>query len=67
MAKQTARQAYEAQMVEAEEQLRKLADALAAHRARAVAEPRHWGFVGDLQHANALVREVVAFLNNEAE
>lgn len=41
--------------------LKALAGRLAAHRKRHEAEPRNWGYVGDLTHARELLAQINEF------
>lgn len=57
--KQTAREAYEAKSLEVEALIMRLADQLAAHRAEFLAQPTHWGFVGDLGRTAELLSQAI--------
>ena len=61
---ETAVEAYTRLAVEVNGQLKRLTDALEAHRARHQNNPTDWGYTGDLGHVKELLGEVLAFLGS---
>jgi len=63
----TAAQAYDENWMAIFANLNKLRAGLDAHKRQAFADPKNWGFVGDLAHVNELLAEAARFINGEEE
>ena len=48
-------------------EIRKLQAGLRIHRKEQKADPRNWGFVGDMCRVHELVRQASSFINGEEE
>ena len=48
----------------AQDLLKRIATRMAEHQARQAAEPRDWGYVGDLGHINEELAQVLAALGD---
>lgn len=59
----TAHEAYLENLVACKRKLDELHRALAAHKREEAADPRNWGYAGDLGHVNEKLGEVLDFLS----
>ncbi len=58
----TATESYEREAAVIERQLIELKEKLAAHEKRQAADPRNWGYAGDLAHVATKLDELLQFL-----
>ena len=63
----TAAQAYDETSAAITAALNHLANGLAKHKKEAHADPKNWGYVGDLNHVNDLLQRAARFINGEEE
>jgi hypothetical protein len=63
----TAAQAYEENARAIEALTHTLKNELFRHKHQAAAEPRNWGYVGDLAHVRELLQQAVSFMTGEEE
>ena len=63
---QTAAAAYSQKTATAQDLLKRIAARLAEHRTRQAAEPRDWGYVGDIGHINEELAQVLAALGDRS-
>jgi hypothetical protein len=62
----TAAAAYSQNATTAQDLLKRIATRLAEHQARQAAQPRDWGYVGDLGHINEELAQVLAGLGDRS-
>ena len=62
----TAAAAYSQNATTAQDLLKRIATRLAEHQTRQAAEPRDWGYVGDLGHINEELAQVLASLGDRS-
>lgn len=55
---------YEERVAEVEAKLELLKTKLKTHKEREAADPKNWGFNGDLAHVDQVLGELVSFLAN---
>ena len=58
--------AYNARHAETADLLKRIANQLATHAKEQAAEPRNWGFTGDLGHVNEELAQVLASLGDRS-
>jgi Flp pilus assembly protein TadD len=63
--KRTAAEVYDERDAAITAVLNRLQDGLAAHRREAHADPKNWGFVGDLGYVLDRLDEAVSFIRGE--
>jgi hypothetical protein len=64
--KQTAAAAYTEKAATSQDLLKRIANRLAEHQSKQNAEPRDWGYVGDLGHINEELAQVLAALGDRS-
>ena len=62
----TAAAAYRQKTATAQGLLKRIATRLADHQTRQAAEPRDWGYVGDIGHINEELAQVLAALGDRS-
>jgi hypothetical protein len=62
----TAAAAYSQNATTAQNLLKRIATRLAEHQTRQAAEPRDWGYVGDIGHINEELAQVLAALGDRS-
>ena len=60
----TAEAAYSQNATTAQDLLKRIATRLSEHQTRQAAQPRDWGYVGDLGHINEELAQVLAALGD---
>lgn len=63
----TAAQAYDENAATITAALNHLADGLAKHKRKAFADPKTWGYAGDLSYVADLLQQAARFINGEEE
>jgi len=63
----TAAQAYDENAATITAALNHLADGLAKHKREAHADPKNWGYAGDLSYVADLIQQAARFINGEEE
>jgi len=63
---QTAATAYNQKIAIAQDLLKRIATRLAEHQEQQAAEPRDWGYVGDIAHINEELAQVLASLGDRS-
>lgn len=64
-ARETADQAYQRNLADLRTNLAKIAAGLERHATEQAAEPRDWGYAGDLSHVNERLNDIASFLMDE--
>lgn len=65
--KQTAAECYARRSANVDRMLSKLTAAVAAHKARAGADSKNWGFAGDLDYVEATLAEALRAMGDDSE
>ena len=62
----TASTEYSAKAAQAQDFLKRIATRLAEHQSSQAAEPRNWGYVGDLGRVNEELAQILAVLGDRS-